>query len=144
MFDHEKLEVYQLELRFLEWTTILMEEMKKNNPGPIVREICDHLGRAGLSSLFNTSEGNGKRQTKIRSRFFDVARGSATECASCLDALVAVKVCAEERILEGKKMLVRIVSMLTKLIFSFDPNQQIREGKAEYNIEYEGEHEDDF
>ena len=111
----------------------------------MVREICDHLGRAALSSILNTSEGNGKRQMKIRSRFFDDARGSATECASCLDALVTVKVCGKERVIEGKKMLIRIVSMLSKLVSRFDPNAQIREERAEYIIEDENgdENEDE-
>ena len=35
----------------------------------------------------------------------------------------AARKIAEERILEWKKMLVRIVSILTKLVFRFDPNQ---------------------
>ena len=143
MFDHEKLEVYQLELRFLDWVNVLIEEIKKNNPGPIVREICDHLGRAALSSLFNTAEGNGKRQMKIRSRYFDIARGSATECASCLDALVVVKACNQERILEGEKLLFRIVSMLTKLVIRFDSDLKIREEEVEYGVENEDDIEDE-
>ena len=30
-----------------------------------IRETLEHLDRAGLSALFNTSEGNGKRQMRI-------------------------------------------------------------------------------
>ena len=56
-FDHEKLDVYRLELRFISWVTALIEEVKKTS-GPKVREVCDHLDRASLSSLFNTAEGS--------------------------------------------------------------------------------------
>ena len=112
-FDHEKLDVYQLELEFVAWVTTLIEEVKAS-AGSKVREVCNHLDRASLSSLFNTAEGNGKRQSKLRGRFFDDARGSAAECAACLDALVAKGVCSEDRVDEGKDLLYRIVSILTK------------------------------
>jgi len=125
-FDHEKLDVYQLELKFVAWVTPLIEEVKAS-AGSIVRETCNHLDRASLSALFNTAEGNGKRQSKLRARFFDDARGSASECASCLDALVAKKVCTDERIDEGKALLQRIVAMLTKLIARFSNPKEIHE-----------------
>jgi len=101
------------------------------------------LDRASLSSLFNTAEGNGKRRRNIRAKFFDDARGSATECAACLDALVAKKACSEQRVEEGKALLVRIVSMLTKLVDRFDSISQVREERVEYRIEDENEDEDE-
>ena len=139
-FDHEKLDVYQLELKFIAWVTPLIEEVKAS-AGAKVRETCNHLDRASLSALFNTAEGNGKRQSKLRARFFDDARGSAAECASCLDALVAKEVCTEERIDEGKELLQRIVAMLTKLISRFSPQSKIREESAQYDLagDIEGE-----
>lgn len=143
--DHEKLDVYQLELKFVAWATDLIVELcespeaKKRRIG----EAVDHLDRAGLSSLFNTSEGNGKRQMKIRAKFFDDARGSATECASCLDALVAKRACSEQRVGDGKSLLVRIVSMLTKLVQRFSASTQVREDCVRYMIEDEDEDEDE-
>ena len=132
IFDHEKLEVYQLELKFIAWVTPLIAETKKN-PETMIREVCDHLDRASLSMLFNTAEGNGKRQTKQRARFFDDARGSGCECAACLDALVAKGQCDSERVIEGKKTLLRIVSMLTKLVERFnDSTNYVREEQTEY------------
>ena len=118
-FDHEKLDVYQLELRFISWVTPLIEEVRKEAPAK-TREVCDQLDRASLSSLLNTAEGNGKRRGQARAKFFDDARGSATECAACLDSLVAKGVCSSEQILEGKAVLLRIVSMLCGLVDRFD------------------------
>ena len=43
--------------------------------------------------------------------FFDGARGSAIECAACLDASVAKGVASLDRIQAGKELLVRIVAM---------------------------------
>jgi len=120
MFDHEKLDVYQLELAFVGWVTELLDELKQE---PRTREVRDQLDRASLSSLLNTAEGNGKRQKQVRAKFFDDARGSATECAACLDALVAKRDCPVERVTPGKEILVRIAQMLTKLVqlYSGDP-----------------------
>ena len=102
MFDHEKLDVYHLELKFIGWVTPLLEEVSQNAAGK-TSEVRDQLDRASLSALLNTAEGNGKRQRQVRAKFFDDARGSATECAACLDALIAKGAAREERVAEGKK-----------------------------------------
>ena len=118
-FDHEKLEVYQLELEFLTWVTDLMIEIRATQH-PHLRETFDQLDRASLSALLNTAEGNGKRATQQRARYFDDARGSAMECAACLDALVAKRATTKQRIAEGKAVLLRVVSILCKLVERFD------------------------
>lgn len=131
-FDHERLEVYRYELEFIEWVTPLLDEAFASPKGR-VREVCDQLDRASLSALLNTAEGNGKRQRQIRAKFFDDARGSATECAACLDALVAKKIVTAQRIGEGKNLLLKIVSMLSGLVNRFDsPSDLLREDSPEY------------
>ena len=133
-FDHERLEVYRDELEFIEWVTPLLDEATASPKGR-VREVCDQLDRASLSTLLNTAEGNGERQRQIRAKFFDDARGSATECAACLDALVAKKIVAPQRIGEGKNLLLKIVSMLSGLVNRFDsPSDLLREDSPEYVI----------
>ena len=114
-FDHEKLKVYQIELHFITWLDRLLKELRlARHQGMTV--IIDQLDRASLSVLLNTAEGNGRRATQQRIRFLDDARGSATECAACLDALVAKALTDSPRVVEGKSLLISIVSMLTKLI----------------------------
>lgn len=119
LFDNEKLDVYKLELEFISWLTKLFEELRDRKAARLA-EVLDQLDRASLSQLLNTAEGNGKRVSQLRARFFDDARGSTTECAACLDALVAKRACDSKRTAEGKAMLHRIVSMLTKLVDRFD------------------------
>jgi|ERR1043166_7960243 four helix bundle protein len=134
LFDHERLEVYKVELEFIKWVTPLIEEAAKSATGR-PREVCDQLDRASLSSLLNTAEGNGKRQRQIRAKFFDDARGSATECAGCLDALVAKSVLSADRIVDGKAMLLGIVCMLSGLVDRFDDGAaRIHEEPVEYRI----------
>jgi four helix bundle protein len=134
-FDHEKLEVYRYELEFIEWVTPLLDEATAAAKGR-TREVCDQLDRASLSTLLNTAEGNGKRQRPVRAKFFDDARGSATECAACLDALVAKKIVTHERIIGGKDLLLKIVSMLSGLVNRFDASGDfLHEDSPEYVTE---------
>ena len=134
-FDHEKLDVYRYELEFVEWVTPLLDESAVSAKGR-TREVCDQLDRASLSTLLNTAEGNGKRQRQVRAKFFDDARGSATECAASLDALVAKGIVSSERIVAGKDLLLKIVSMLSGLVNRFDGSSDVmREDSPEYFVE---------
>ena len=119
MLDHEQLDVYQLQLQFIRWVTALIEDVQQRAPGKTA-EVRKQLDRASLSVLLNIAEGNGKRQQQTRAKFFDDARGSASESAACLDALVAKGVCQMQQMEEGKQMLRRVIAMLTKLIQRFD------------------------
>jgi len=141
-FDHEKLDVYRLQLGFLSWAASLTGEISRNVPSS-PRDVLDHLSRASLSVLLNTAEGNGRRRQRMRARFFDDARGSATECAACLDALVAVGACDEARVREGKEMMARVVGMLTKLVARFSGGARVQEEEDNYAVGARGEGEDE-
>jgi len=110
--DHEKLHVYRLSIEFQRWVGPLIE----TGLGPGVRlSAAKHLDEASTSISNNIAEGNGRRSAADRCRFLDISRGSALECAACLDVLVARNRVQYEVAQEGKSMLVRIVSMLLKL-----------------------------
>jgi len=111
MFDHEKLDVYRVGIEFNTWTGALLD-------GPAAGgklNAVSQLDRAASSVPLNVAEGNGKRSTKDRCRYLDIARGSALECAAALDVLVARRVLKAEDIAHGKVLLVRIVGMLYKM-----------------------------
>ena len=76
-FDHENLDVYQLELRFVEWVASLLANVKKRPTDARIAEVSDQLDPASLSSLLNTAEGNGRRVRDDYGRFLAIARGSA-------------------------------------------------------------------
>jgi len=109
-FDHEKLEVYRESIAFIAWLTTLLEGALR------IGEVKDQLDRASTSISLNIAEGNGKYAPKDRCRFFDIAHGSALECAAGLDILVAKMKLADAQIRPGKESLQRIVRMLMGLI----------------------------
>lgn len=121
-FDHEKLNVYQESIRFVVWTTTLLEKLPKG------MAVHNQLDRACTSIPLNIAEGNGKFTQPDRCRFFDIARGSALECAACLDVLRAKGVAEEEMVEGGKRMLNAIVSMLVGLIRSNNPERVCEDG----------------
>jgi len=112
MFDHEKLRVYQETLAFASWVETILERAKKSSP------LHDQLDRARTSILLNIAEGNGRFTTADRCRFFDMARGSALECAACLDLLAVKNAIDFKEQTHGKMLLEKIVSMLVGLIRS--------------------------
>jgi len=109
-FDHEKLEVYREAIAFIAWISALLEAAVR------VGDVKDQLDRASTSIPLNIAEGNGKYAPKDRCRFFDIAHGSALECAAGLDILVAKAKLTPEQIRPGKESLHRIVRMLMGLI----------------------------
>ncbi|MCF7803392.1 MAG: four helix bundle protein [Candidatus Marinimicrobia bacterium] len=109
-FDHEKLKVYQISLKFLGWLEELFPERPKG------RAVIKQLDRAAVSIPLNIAEGNGKYTQSDRCNYFDIARGSALECAASLDVLVAQGIKELTDIESGKGILRSIVSMLVGLI----------------------------
>ena len=114
-FDHDQLDVYRLAIQFIAWAGEPLD-------GPLKKSgvsAAKHLDEASQSIANNIAEGNGKRSRADRCRFLDIARGSALECAACLDALAARKRLSITEQQHGKAMLERIVSMLWRLIEAF-------------------------
>jgi len=111
LFGHEKLQVYQVSLSYIDWVYSITPKLKGE-----YRHARDQILRASQSILLNIAEGNGKRGVKDRKRFFDIARGSAMECAAIQDILKIGKVLSFQELCEAKTKLTRIVSMLSKLI----------------------------
>jgi four helix bundle protein len=138
-FDHEKLDVYREAIAFCAWAGDLLNSISAKAAAK------DQLDRASTSVPLNIAEGNGKFSAKDRARFLEIARGSALECAACLDVLVARKLAAPEHIESAKENLVRIVQMLMGMLRRFSERGDfLREESGEYGIEHEQEHEHDY
>ena len=127
LFDHDKLEAYQQSLGFIRWATPLLEKL------PAKLSVCDQLDRASTSVPLNIAEGNGKFTSPDRCRYLDSARGSALECAACLDVLVAKGRATEAEVEPGKHLLRRVVSLLVGLIRSNSPDR-FREDEVPYRV----------
>ena len=107
-FDHEKLDVYQLELKFLSWVTQFLADLSSRSPG--ARELREQLDRASLSALLNTAEGNGRRQGRQRAKFFDDARGSPGHRVFVIFA----SFCADPLSSKGRKILAHKIPKFSK------------------------------
>ncbi len=123
-FNHENLDVYQKSIRFVCWVDQLLLKIPKT------LAVHNQLDRASTSIPLNIAEGNGKYTDADRCRFFDIARGSALECAACLDVLVAKN--QIHRADTGKVMLTEIVSMLVGLI-RHTSSHRVHERPGEYS-----------
>ena len=134
-FDHEKLNVYQASLTFITWATELISKVD------VKAAVKDQLDRASTSVPLNIAEGNGKFAIKDRCRFLDFARGSALECAACLDVLVAKKLSEEAVVRAGKEQLLEIVSTLMGLISSLTARIGEESGLYLFSEEHEQEQE---
>lgn len=139
-FDYEKLEVYQESLLFCGWAGELLATIATKAAAK------DQLDRASTSVALNIAEGKGKFSERDRTRFFEIARGSALECAACLDVLVVRQLAGQRQIEGGKERLVHIVRMLMGLLRRFSARpEMIREEAGDYPREqdYEQEQEEE-
>lgn len=134
--DHEKLDVYQESIAFCGWVGECLAAITAKAAAK------DQLDRASTSIPLNIAEGNGKFSARDRSRFFEMARGSALECAACRDVLLVRKLASEEHVVSGKERLARIVQMLVGLLRKFsDRAAVLREDEPEYLPDHDHEHE---
>ena len=116
------------------WTGPVIEGL------PLRLAARDQLDRASTSVVLNIAEGNGKRQPRDRCRYLDTARGSAVECAACLDVLVVRKQLSAPSAEDGKKVLLAVVSLVSGLIAHFAPEPF--DGRVEETISvYQSENE---
>ena len=110
-FDHEKLDVYQVTMEFVVSIDKCMDHL------PVGRAyLINQLQRASSSILLNISEGAGELSGDEKIRFYRMARRSATECASILVLARRLMLLQEGQYDAGRKLLIRIVSMLSKMV----------------------------
>lgn len=109
-FGHENLDAYRLSIDYVAWVY-----EKANSLKGVHRPARDQWLRASQSIPLNIAEGNGKTAQADRRRYFEIARGSALECAAIQDVLVVGKALNSEESRARKNELDRIVAMLSRL-----------------------------
>jgi four helix bundle protein len=129
-FDHEKLDAYKKALAFAGWAEPILERLLKSVA------VQNQLDRARTSIVLNIPEGNGRFTPADRCKFFDIGRGSALECAGCLDLIFIKKLLSEVELDAGKSLLKDIVSLLVGLIRSNSPDR-LHEETVEYRVAQE-------
>ena len=110
MLDHEKLDVYRCSIEFLRIALRIAGRLPRGH-GPLV----DQLRRASTAIPLNIAEGAGKVSAADRAHFHAIARGSAMECGALIDVIRLLGTSDEQALVATKDLLVRIVSMLSKM-----------------------------
>ena len=129
-FSHEKLKVYQKAISFAAWVQPVIESL------PAKLSVRDQLDRASTSIALNIAKGNVKASQHDRARFWQIAMGSAVECAACLDVLKARGFPADDGVEVGKSQLLEVTRMLARLLSNL--GTVIAE-----EVEYGGERDED-
>jgi four helix bundle protein len=110
MLNFQKLDVYRCSIEFLAQSVSLPDALPKGHAA-----LADQLRRAALSVPLNIAEGCGRPSEADGARHFGIARGSAMECAACIDAFHVLRVISDEEHQASVDLLERIVSMLSRL-----------------------------
>ncbi|HEX5655611.1 MAG TPA: four helix bundle protein [Polyangiales bacterium] len=108
--DHERLDVYQIALRFHDAAHAIAARVPRGEG-----DLADQLRRASNSVLLNIAEGAGRMSRAEKRRFYVIARGSVNECGALLDAVRPLGIVDEAKSRAHKEDLVRMFQMLVKL-----------------------------
>jgi four helix bundle protein len=128
IFDHERIDVYRRSMDYVAFSYGLAKTLAGTN-----RHARDQWLRAAQSIPLDIAEGNGKQSLTDKGRFFEIARGSALECASIHDVLRVCDWIDDDTNQFGKSNLKRIVLMLTRLI---QRTTEVSDDRIEYEYEY--------
>ncbi len=109
-FGFERLDVYQRAIEFFAVAALILHDLPSGH-----HSLADQLRRASVSVPVNIAEGVGRMSDADQRRHYGIARGSAMECAAILSVCGILEIASTERLQEGRALLVRVVSMLTKL-----------------------------
>jgi len=114
-FDHEKLDVYQVALEFVGTAGEIIDQFPTGR-----HSLADQLDRASASVVLNIAEGAGEYSRAEKARFYRIAKRSATECAAARDVSRVRKLADPKRLEAGREILLRVVSMLIRMIHGLE------------------------
>jgi len=101
---------YQCSIKFLSMAIEITSNLPRGHAS-----LADQIRRASMSIPLSIGEGAGKRTKADCRKYFDIARGSAMECAATIDVCRVMELISAEKQQSSKELLHRIVAMLTKL-----------------------------
>ncbi len=105
---HERLDVYHLAVVF---NRSLAPLTKVRGVASLRTQLFD----AADSIVLNIAEGAGRNSRDDKRRHYEIAKGSATECAAALQLLRCRGVLSEAGYQARRALLLRVVQMLSRL-----------------------------
>ncbi len=134
-FGHDRLELYRVSLEYVRWAFELCERLIGRH-----RHARDQLLRPSQAIPLNIAEGNGQATSGDRRQYFEIARGSALECAAIQGVLEVSRAFFAEENDKGKNMLDRVVASLTKLVRR---GYTVQEAPASYGNRFDSDTDTD-
>jgi four helix bundle protein len=110
-FDHERLDVYVAAMDFVTLAHAITRALPTGHG-----ELADQLRRASISIVLNLAEGAGEFSKADKARFYRIARRSGTECAAVIEIGRRLEIIAAPHADDARELLIRVVSMLTRLV----------------------------
>jgi hypothetical protein len=105
-FPHAELDVYAVALEAVRWVHVLTQEATV--PGRARKK----LDTSTTGTVLNVAEGHGRATSTDRLRFLRVASDHAFQTVLALDLMVARHEVTDARIMAGKELEARVISML--------------------------------
>jgi len=125
-FDHDKMDVYKAAIEFVALADGTVEHLPRGRA-----YLADQLQRAATSVALNIAEGAGEFSGNEKARFYRMAKRSATECAAVMDVCRRLNLTNDQNYRQGRDLLLRIVSMLVKLVRVSSQGQQTGHGHGQ-------------
>lgn len=110
--SHQKMDVYSTSRAFVKECYFITKQFPSEEKFALVQQIR----RAALSVHLNIAEGCSRKSENERKRFFEISRGSIIEIDAALDVCEDLSYCKKEDIKELGLAMVRVFSMLSKMI----------------------------
>ena len=107
---HERLDAYHVAREFIGRVADLRRQFRRGEA-----PLADQLTRAADSVLLNLCEGAGRRAGREKARFFDIARGSATECAAVAEIAGIRRLAPAPALRDIRDLAGRLVALLSGL-----------------------------
>jgi four helix bundle protein len=121
--EHERLDVYRAALEFVPLALSLVPRQGE-------RVMLDQLERASQSIVLNIAEGAGRHARGEKRRFYEIAKGSALECAAILDVLRVRGIGTPEGHAQARALIIRIAQMLRALCDAQQGSGRPRRGSS--------------
>jgi len=109
-FHHERLDVYRMAIEFVVTADTIASRLPSDR-----HYLADQLRRTTTSITPNIAEGASEFSRAEKSRFYRIARRSATECTAILDVCQHLELGTPQDFEESRELLHRIISRLTRL-----------------------------
>jgi four helix bundle protein len=116
-FDHEKLQVWNVAADFVGRAQSMAREVPRGSG-----DFADQLRRAASSITLNIADGAGEYAPREKARFYRLAKRSTMECAALVDLYRRLELCEPAATDVAREDLLRVVSMLVRLIKATEGN----------------------